>query len=238
MGAEIITAIGVLNKASGFYGILSIFTGHPLDPMEWVLNILSLVLLPVYAHVFLTISQRNALRMVVFAYIYAIDTLVSSLSFSIYFIVHWFSTKAKEMAAAGGVVTNNGTAVANDTQVMRRADDTAVSQSASLAQETAVTIVITVALLIVRLYFTVVILSYARQLVRQQNLRPHNGVPKGSLRAAVQYYALSVAESFWNGYRTRDAAKAFPSRTPSASSSLSLSEKEEEEDAMLSNDRS
>lgn len=60
-----------------------------------------------------------------------------------------------------------------------------MNKSATLPQETAVSITITVSVLLVRFYFTFVTIGYARQLVRQQNLRKHNGEPAGSLRSKV-----------------------------------------------------
>lgn len=257
LGAELITAMGLLNKASGFYGILSIFTGHPLSVMEWILNVFSLILLPVYCAAFLTVTHRNALQMVLFAYLYTIDTVVCSIGIGIYNIVHWFTSKAHEMAKNGqeqgdiaatasgvaekamstvqsvasstintintGIPTITSAAAAASTASLSQRDDgdsnnndpKVINKSASLAQETSISIVITVAFMLVRVYFTLCLLSYARQLVRQQSLRPHNGSPKGSTRARIQQIALSFCESFWTGYDTK--------RVSSGSSIASLS---------------
>lgn len=231
LGAELIIAIGLLNKASGFYGILSIFTGHPLSVMEWILNILSLVTLPLYILAFQTIHTRNALRMVLFAYLYSLDTLCS-VGFSIYFCVHWFTEKAKVVAASGSESSTGGAAVTTSAaasmatnasaDVYRRdsaADSNAINKSASLPQETSTTITITVVFLLVRLYFNLIILAYARQLVRQQNLRPHNGSNQSTLKGRVQYIALSVAQSFWTGSTWSSTSAALS--TSSSSSSVS-----------------
>lgn len=227
MGAELIIAIGLLNKASGFYGILSIFTGHPLSVMEWILNILSLVTLPLYILAFQTIHTRNALRMVLFAYLYSIDTLCS-VGFSIYFCVHWFTEKAKVVAASGSESSPGAAATSSaapsmatnaSADVYRRdsAEGNAINKSASLPQETATTITITVVFLLVRLYFNLIILAYARQLVRQQNLRPHNGSNQSTLKGRVQYIALSIAQSFWTGSTWSSTSAALSSSSSSSS---------------------
>jgi hypothetical protein len=249
VGAEVIIALGIFNKLSGFYGILSIFTGHPITAIEWILNLVSLALLPLYVMAFINISKKNALRMLVFAYVYAFDTL-SSVGFTIFFSTHWFKVAKISKVNTGGSslspsmtesiasvtetlasvteqvtsvasaavtsVLTNVTAIKADGElaadIVRRETEAVLNKSASLPQETAVTILITVGLLMVRIYFTLVIIGYARLLVRQQNLRSHNGQPKGSLSAKLQYLAISVAEPFWTGNSWSSG-----SRSPSAS---------------------
>uniref|UniRef100_A0A060T1X8 ARAD1C24640p n=1 Tax=Blastobotrys adeninivorans TaxID=409370 RepID=A0A060T1X8_BLAAD len=271
LGVELIIGLGALNKASGFYGFLSIFTGHPLSAVEWVLNSLSLAFLPLFIIVLLNFKNRNALEMVLFAYVYTIDTM-ASMAFAIYFCVHWFVSKAAVVAASGSasgpatntsalsdamatmasaaassvtsvseavataVSTNVESAVESITEAISTSVPTAVAleatavveraaslasmaassatsvasgaveademnKSASLAQETAVTIVITVGLILTRIYFTLVVLAYARQLVHQQNLRPHNhnGAAQGTLPSKIQRVALSIFPYFWMG---------------------------------------
>ncbi|KAA8915879.1 hypothetical protein TRICI_001972 [Trichomonascus ciferrii] len=249
LGAELIIAIGLLNKASGFYGILSIFTGHPLSVMEWILNILSLVTLPLYIMAFQTIHTRNALRMVLFAYLYTIDTLCS-VGFSVYFCVHWFTEKAKVVAASGSESSSSGSgdvttsaaasmATNASADVYRRdsaADSNAINKSASLPQETATTITITVVFLLVRLYFNLIILAYARQLVRQQNLRPHNGSNQSTLKGRVQYIALSIAQSFWTGSTWSSTSAALSSSSSSSSVSSSRRSNLDEATTRLNSD--
>lgn len=284
LGVELIIGLGALNKASGFYGFLSIFTGHPLSAVEWVLNSLSLAFLPLFIIALVNFKNRNALEMVLFAYVYTIDTM-ASVAFAIYFCVHWFVSKAAVVAASGSatgasatntsalsdamatmasaaassvstvseavatVVSNNvesamesvteaistsvPTAVALEaTAVVERAASLAsmaatsatsvasgaveadeMNKSASLAQETAVTIVITVALILTRIYFTLVVLAYARQLVHQQNLRPHNhnGAAQGTLPSKIQRVALSIFPYFWMGSSGYSSLPTMPS---------------------------
>lgn len=244
LGVELITAIGLLNKASGFYGILSIFTGHPLSVMEWILNLLSLATLPLYIMSFQSIQTRNALHMVLFAYLYTLDSLCS-IGFSIYFCVHWFTEKAKAMASssatdpsapstptpAGAFSTSTMLPTATNEVLRRLAAEAetesketgnSINKSASLPQETATTIVITVAFLLIRIYFTLIVIAYARQLVRQQNLRPNNNSSRNSFKAKLQYVALSLGQSFWTG-RTWANSRSLTSSSSSSSISSSAS---------------
>lgn len=236
IGAEVIIGMGIFNKAAGIFGILSIFTGHPISAVEWVMNILQMMLLPVFVMAFLDIRKKDALRMLAFAHIYILDSFMT-LGFTIYFIVHWFTagaraanaTAAKASASASVAATTETVAAEAQTtvaawpvatpmpEIYKRAADAAataastaaaasasgVNQSATVAQETAVSIVLTVAVLIVRLYFTLVIVGYARQLVKLHNLRSDNGFPTGSRAARIQYWLIRPMERFWTGHSAR-----------------------------------
>lgn len=122
--------------------------------------------------------------------------MLFSLAFTIVFCVRWFRPHpetAKTMRETDSTTKTGG-----------------ISDSASLGQETAVTIILTVFLLLVRIYFTFVIIAYARQLVRQQNLRRYNGTPRGSFRAMLQNGLLAPFESFWTGFTSNSSASYSP----------------------------
>jgi hypothetical protein len=62
------------------------------------MNILQILLLPLFIMAFINIKKKNALRILVFAYIYILDS-VAMFAFTIYFIVHWFTAGAREAAS-------------------------------------------------------------------------------------------------------------------------------------------
>lgn len=157
--------------------------------MEWVLNIWSLVLLVVFVAGYMGVRNRQPLSVLTFAHAYVIDTLVS-LALTIVFCVRWFKTHKVDSAT---VPSNADT-----------------SNSVSLGRETAVSIIITVVLLLSRIYFSFVMIGFARQLVRQKNLRRHNGMPRGSLRAKLQSVILAPFESFWTGFASSSSASYSP----------------------------
>lgn len=202
IGAEIICGLGIFNRASGFYGFLSLFTGHPLSALEWILNLLSMAFLPLYVLAFWAVKQRNALFTVLFAYVYSIDT-IASVFFTTSFSVVWFSTAALSISEnhmmAGNKHNLNSTANGTDPSSSSRPLQTNFDKSASLASETAVSMIMPIGLLMLRLYFSLIILAYARLLVRQHNLKPHNGSPKGSWNAKLQKVCLSIFQQFWYG---------------------------------------
>lgn len=225
-GAEMIAGFGVFNKASSIYGLGALFTGHELTVMEWILNVLGLAVLPMFIWGYFAIRKQRPLLCLGYAYFYIIDTLVS-LGFTVFFIVHWFVTGAKQADAVNqGAAASNFTisAIVNATStavkhvatrtstklqpthapimplLMRATSDPEkLKKSATVGEELAVTIVFTTLVLLVRFYFMMVIIGYTRNVVRRANLRPHNGEPQHSRRAKLQFILLKPFEKFWTG---------------------------------------
>lgn len=228
-GAEIISGASIFNKASALYGLGALFTGHPLSPMEWILNLFSIFSLPLMIWGFLSIRKHRPLRSLAFAYIYFLDVFVS-LGFTIYFIVHWFAVGVKKAKAIGNdmgaSVTNKtlstlssaamaSTAVLMDRSAIVPPSVSVVSaptgssqggpanvtqnKSATVGQELATTIVLTTLILLCRFYFMLVIVGYARRQVRLHNMKSRNGEPAGSSTARLQYVLIRPLERFWTG---------------------------------------
>ncbi|KAK9431600.1 Inositolphosphorylceramide synthase subunit Kei1-domain-containing protein [Lipomyces doorenjongii] len=172
-GAELITVFGVVNKASGIYGLLSIFTGHPITAAQLVLNIVSLLLLPVFLYALHNVRRQNALPVVAFSYIYFVDML-ANLAFTIYFSVTWF--RVFDVTAA--------TEAGKDT-----------SSSLDTASERGLSITIIVLVLLFKVYFCFALFGYARMLVRKAGLRADNG--EGKFTKRLQFIMLAIAPSFW-----------------------------------------
>ncbi|KAK9238432.1 Inositolphosphorylceramide synthase subunit Kei1-domain-containing protein [Lipomyces kononenkoae] len=182
-GAELITVFGVVNKASGIYGTLSIFTGHPITAVQLVLNIISLVLLPVFLYALHNVRRQNALPVVAFSYIYFFDML-ANIAFTIFFSVSWF--RAFKVTAAAEASQDTTTSV-----------DT--------ASERGLSITIIVLVLLCKIYFSFALFGYARLLVRKAGMRADNG--EGKFARRLQYIMLTIAPSFWRR-GSRRAGKA------------------------------
>lgn len=226
-GAEMVAGFAVFNKASSIYGLGALFTGHKLTVMEWILNVLGLAVLPMFIWGYFAIRKQRPLLCLGYAYFYIIDTLVS-LGFTVFFIVHWFVTGAKQADSVnkGAAVFSNSTMSAIRSTVATAVRHTAtktstklhpthpptlpllmratsdpekLKKSATVGEELAVTIVFTTLVLLVRFYFMMVIIGYTRNVVRRANLRPHNGEPQHSRRAKLQFILLRPFEKFWTG---------------------------------------
>lgn len=191
-GGEVIAATAVLNKASAPYGLGGIFTGKELTPMQWVLNIFSVIALPLVIWGFFSIKGRRPLRTLAFTYLYSFDVFLS-LGFTIFFIVNWFGVgfKAENNLPEAFGSNPNGT-FTNPAGYQS-------SKSTTVGEELAMTVVFTTVMLIIRFYFMMVLVGYARHLVRKCGLRSNNGEPINSLTSRVQYMLIRPIEKFWTG---------------------------------------
>ncbi|CDR46504.1 CYFA0S23e01662g1_1 [Cyberlindnera fabianii] len=88
VGVEVILATAILNKMHGIFGILSLFTGHPLDLMQWVYYIVSFVMVYYYFVGFTSILKPRPLQHAAIVVIYSVDTLFSLL-YIFYFAAEW-----------------------------------------------------------------------------------------------------------------------------------------------------
>lgn len=206
VGAEIIAACAILNKVSALYGLGALFTGHGLTPMQWIMNLISAAVLPLIIWGYFSIQNRRSLRVLAFAHFYVLDTVVS-LGLTIYFIVYWFAIAGKasnNLPNSPEVVTGIPTYSRPHFRDSNDSGDAAgLDKSVAVGQELALTIVATTVLLVVRFYFMMCILGYARLLARRTNLRSYNGQPPDSWMAKFQYILIRPFESFWTGQKTR-----------------------------------
>ncbi|KAK6460511.1 Inositolphosphorylceramide synthase subunit Kei1-domain-containing protein [Scheffersomyces coipomensis] len=175
IGIEIILGIAILNKAGGIYGILSIFTGHPINFWQWLYNVLSIFTLPFYISALINLKTRpkNARKMSLASIIYTIDTIIGLL-YTIYFIYFWFSSedvKSNSLDYAKRAVGNDYAADQDYglpvTTTSKTTTPDLSSQSASLVRELYVTFATTIAITAIRIYFNLVFVSFTKALLKQ-----------------------------------------------------------------------
>ncbi|SMN19673.1 similar to Saccharomyces cerevisiae YDR367W KEI1 Component of inositol phosphorylceramide (IPC) synthase [Maudiozyma saulgeensis] len=152
IAVEIVLGITILNKCSGAYGILAIFTGHPLDFMQGVSYLWSIFTLIVYAQGLYEIAKPTLLTFSQIFMFYSIDTIFTCF-FTLWFTGVWFGVESAESSNAD--VNNNHS---------KRGADIA-SQGASQAYEYTITMFITWVSLIFRLYFNFILASYVKELL-------------------------------------------------------------------------
>lgn len=177
---EIILGFAILNKAGGAYGILSIITGHPLNFWQWLYNILAIAALPFYITALsnLTTRNKNVDKISSACLIYIIDTILG-LFFTIYFMIFWFISEDPEQLSTRSLSHPN---VLRSTSSTSSEDARLASQSASSGRElfyiSAFTIVVTTA----RIYFTLILLSFTRVLLKQESISLRYDTNEGDFR--------------------------------------------------------
>lgn len=94
IGAEIVLGFAILNKAAGFYGFLSIITGHPINFWQWLYNVLELLCLPFYISALTLIKKKpeNGRKFLLACLVYVIDSVVG-VFYTLYFVHFWFANE-------------------------------------------------------------------------------------------------------------------------------------------------
>ncbi|KAI3402680.2 hypothetical protein KGF56_004561 [Candida oxycetoniae] len=161
IGVEVILGVTILNKASGLYGILSLFTGHPINFLQWLYNSLALLMLPVYVMASITLeNQTKSPRKISFAtVVFCLDTLIGTF-YTMYFIYFWFTEDGSGGGAARHVRAESSISASSP-------------QSASQQRELFFIFSTTILTTAFRYYFTLVMLSFTKILLKQnaQELR-------------------------------------------------------------------
>lgn len=200
-GTELITLSLLLNKVSGFYGLLAILTGLHLSPLQISMYIYSLFALVLTATLAPHIRKQSPLQCLALAWFYVLDTLVNA-AYTAAFAVTWFLVISQHHSdAQGGTAPGVGGAMMDDTAGFTSPKynvshvEVAATPAAGLTagqgavaigvtgastsvpgpslghgfaqSESVSSILVICALLMVRVYFAFIVLSYARSVLRQ-----------------------------------------------------------------------
>lgn len=182
----------LFNRVAGFYGLLAILTGFRLDATQLSMYLYSVAALILLALLMAHIRKQSPLECLALAWFYAFDTVVNC-AYTAAFAVTWFLTiRASDsgtQTGAPGSRTMNDTAGFTSPMYNVSEVDVVVPPSADLvggqdavaigktATATAVTasssfqhvpsLVIIVLLTLIRAYFALIVMAYARQVLRQ-----------------------------------------------------------------------
>ncbi|KAJ5697866.1 hypothetical protein N7488_011550 [Penicillium malachiteum] len=88
-GASLITLSLLLNKISGLYGLLALFTGYHLSPVQLSMYLYSLIALALACILFPHIRKQSPLECLALAWLYLIDSLINA-AYTAAFGVTWF----------------------------------------------------------------------------------------------------------------------------------------------------
>ncbi|CCC70821.1 hypothetical protein NCAS_0F03370 [Naumovozyma castellii] len=147
LGVEIVLGITIFNKCSGAYGILALFTGHPLDFVQWVFYLWSIFTLIIFAQGLYEIHKPTLLTFSQILVFYSLDTICTCI-FTLWFTSQWFQTEP------------TGTE-----EALQRRNESLESQGATEAYEYMMTIFITLVTLTFRLYFNCLLAAFVQELL-------------------------------------------------------------------------
>ncbi|KAH3671267.1 hypothetical protein OGAPHI_000490 [Ogataea philodendri] len=132
----------------GVYGLLSFLTGHPIDAVQWLYYLSSTAIMVLYIQGYRKVQNPNINLFSLVTFVYLIDTVVGFL-YTAYFAQQWFTEQDDGSTAQ---------------LVARAVTEELSSQSASEAYELFVTVALTLVTSILRLYFTLIMLSFFKEM--------------------------------------------------------------------------
>jgi hypothetical protein len=113
-GVEMISLSMIFNKITGIYGILAIFTGFSLSPLQFAMYIYSLGATVLLAFLVPHIRKQSPFQCLALAWLYLIDTVVNT-AFTAAFAVTWFLAVSADHVTKGIPSSAPGSGTIGDT---------------------------------------------------------------------------------------------------------------------------
>ncbi|KAH8895729.1 DUF1753-domain-containing protein [Thozetella sp. PMI_491] len=162
-GAELVSLALLINKAIGFYGVLAILTGYSLSALQLSMYIYSLLLAVTLAYLIRHIRKQSPLQNLALAWLYVLDTIINT-AYTTAFAIIWYLEKIHNSNGAVGSESSTDANGAPEGSTARRGDGYAAQSG---APDTPMSIVLIVAFTLVRVYFSLVIMAYARSVLQR-----------------------------------------------------------------------
>ncbi|KAK3391127.1 Inositolphosphorylceramide synthase subunit Kei1-domain-containing protein [Podospora didyma] len=166
-GTEVISLALLLNRVTGIYGILTLFTGYALSALQVSVFVLSLFIVIALGYLLPHIRRQSPLQNLALAYLYVIDTILN-FGYVAAFATTWFLSQYKPEGPAG----SDPDADATGSSPRREEDDegpaaTPQQATAGLGLDNGLSIALVVAFTLVRLYFILVVMAFARMVLHR-----------------------------------------------------------------------
>ncbi|KAI9052976.1 hypothetical protein LZ554_003247 [Drepanopeziza brunnea f. sp. 'monogermtubi'] len=255
-GVEMVSLSMIFNKLTGFYGLLAILTGVSLSPLQLSMYIYSVVALVILAFLMPHIRKQSPFECLALSWFYLFDTIINT-AFTSAFAVTWFLAVSADNASNGISSSAPGGSTMDDTagftspkyniskvevvaggpasvaygmigQNIATVRNPSFGRSVAI-EESIPSIIVVVLLTMVRVYFILIVMAFARQVLRQHmyaaspaspvKLHLHTdgaaggradnpfavGSPEGAgLKGMVGRIMVRVGESFWLGEQADD----------------------------------
>lgn len=133
-----------MNKISGFYGILSLITGHPIDFSQWLFYSSSILILPFYVNGLQNVKKPDLPKFSLISLVFCADT-VASIFFILFFSHQWFGNNDTESSTNASPAASTAASIAAVAVATAFTPATAATGTAITATRTAITAATTAA---------------------------------------------------------------------------------------------
>jgi hypothetical protein len=185
-GATLVALSLLFNKISGLYGILALLTGFHLSPVQLSMYIYSLIALLISLFLVPHIRKQSPLQCLALAWLYLIDSVINA-AYTAAFAVSWFLVISQHERSAPpsgpGSMMGDTSGFANDNIVVERRSGKDSEGSPSLGHgvlqpESIESIGFICALWMIRIYFVLIMMAFARQCLRQHAFDNLTSLPR------------------------------------------------------------
>ncbi|KAI9781632.1 MAG: hypothetical protein M1839_005849 [Geoglossum umbratile] len=200
-GSELIILALLFNKISGFYGFLAILAGLQVSPLQLSMYIYSLFALVLAGYLTPHLRKQSPVHVLGLAWFYVLDSVVNAV-YTTAFAFNWFLVISQHKHAASGisksartmsdtagfahpkynvskvdVATTPGGGIVHGQEAVAVGHGTGPGFGLSILEpESMTSILIILALWALRVYFILVIMSYARSVLRQHVYSTSTGI--------------------------------------------------------------
>lgn len=226
----------IFNKITGFYGLLAIFTGFELSLLQLSMYIYSVAALGLISYLMPHIRKQSPFHNLALAWFYLIDTIINTAYTSAFAMTWVFALGAQNVPSRGipgvpgsitmdqaagitslkhntselGVMASPASGVTKGQDVVASA---AVGQGVGF-EETIPSLILIAIMTLIRVYFILIVMAYARQVLRQ-HIYSRTSVPKLHLQndgvmdvpAENPFAENSLAGRGWKGKLGRAMVK-------------------------------
>lgn len=190
-GATLVALSLLFNKISGLYGILALLTGFELSPVQLSMYIYSLIALVLSLFLVPHIRKQSPLQCLALAWLYLIDSVINA-AYTVAFAVSWFliiSQHEHSGPDSGGSMMGDTAGFTNDNIAVERRSGKDSEGSPSLGHgvlqpESIESIGFVCALWMIRIYFVLIMMAFARQCLRQHAFDNLTSLPRHGNQSA------------------------------------------------------
>ncbi|GAM88541.1 hypothetical protein ANO11243_065740 [Dothideomycetidae sp. 11243] len=180
---EFVTIALLINKVEGVYGILALFTGYHLSALQLSMYLYSIFVFGLVCYLGSHIRRQSPLQNLALAWVYIFDTLINA-AYTALFGLSWFILLAQHLNPSSpdskdplgvsppGGKTINETAGFTDPEVKNAVAHGVAGDGSSFGNVlfqsgSMMSIIVISSLWFIRLYFVVIVMAYARGVLRQ-----------------------------------------------------------------------
>ncbi|AET39774.1 Kei1p Ecym_4762 [Eremothecium cymbalariae DBVPG len=204
IGVELSLGVAIFNKFCGLYGILALFTGRPLDLIQWGFYVWSFAALLVFTKGLSQVYKPKLMTYCMVLTVYSLDTVLACF-FAVLFTGDWFSKEdtssgSNPVSGKGIGVVDVGKSGTQNFAYRRTVDDT---QSASTHYEYSSTILLTLIVSALRFYSNFIIASFVRRMMKQNRYITEPDDVEYDLKNTSVAYRAYVSTQRWCYYFCR-----------------------------------